>query len=134
MKVRPLIARWKSIRRFSLPLLVVVGTCAAALIIIPALLRSPADEVFRWFRRLGFPDLAGRAYVKVATGGWSQSGNDAPQGDFTQGFLLSQSNDTFTVLTRDLSVRTFHATAPGTPAHKQVAFERLDLPKEASSY
>src|SRR5207253_10343722 len=109
-----------SARRLFPRLLIGAATCVFALFLIPKLLRSPADEAFGWFGRLGFPDVAGRPYVKVATGGWSWSGNNVPQGNFTQGFLLSQSNETFTVFTKDLLVQTFHATASGTPTHERV--------------
>ena len=99
-----------------------------------ALLRivpTPAQKAFAWFGRLGFPDVKGRKYVKVATGAWSQSGNQRPEISYTEGFLLSESNGTFTVFLNDLSVKTFQKTPRDTLAYKAVGFEILDLKSNA---
>src|SRR5688500_4369079 len=72
--------------------------CAIGLLLTP----SPADDAFHWFGRLGFPDAKGRKFIRVATGHWSQYGGEAPTNRYLDGFLLSESNGAFFVLTKDL--------------------------------
>src|SRR5882672_5739205 len=73
-------------------------------------LTSRAREDFEWFSTLGFPDTRGCLYVRVATGDWSQSGDESPQNRFIKAFLLATNASTFRVLTLALLDRTFTPT------------------------
>ena len=90
-------------------------------------LTSSDLEVIRWFDQLAFPSLEKTQCVRVATGNWSKSGNEQPQNNFIIAFLLSDHDDSFSVVTRDLFTRTYNKTPPDTPIHKVVAFETRDL-------
>ncbi|MCC6151976.1 MAG: hypothetical protein IT461_17130 [Planctomycetes bacterium] len=60
------------------------------------------DEAFAWFDSLGYPSLEGRPFVRAATGGWHQNGNDPKRKDFIWGFLLTDNGTIFQVLTTEL--------------------------------
>lgn len=90
-------------------------------------LTSSDLEVIRWFDQLAFPSLEKTQCVRVATGNWTKSGNEQPQNNFIIAFLLSDHDDSFSVVTRDLFTRTYNKTPPDTPIHKVVAFETRDL-------
>ena len=94
---------------------------------------SAANADFAWFNQLGFPDVKGSPYVRVATGWWSQSGEDPPRNKFVPAFLLETNGDSFTVFTLDLFQRQFTNTAHGAAPHKRVGFETLDLREAAKS-
>jgi hypothetical protein len=115
-------------------LLALAGGCILLALLALKLFPSSADEAFSWFSRLGFPDVAGRPYVKVTAGAWSSSLNDAPRSKSIEGFLLSRSNDTFTVLTKDLFVRSFKANLAEPLSHEQIRCEPLALRAEVTSY
>ena len=87
---------------------------------------------FDWFTGLGFPDVRGYPYVRVATGWTSQTGNNPPQNRYFNGFLLGTNREEFRVIGLDLSVRTSTQTVAGTSESKRVGFDRLDLRREAS--
>jgi hypothetical protein len=95
---------------------------------------TPADEAFRWFGRLGFPDVKGKQFVRIVTGQWSQSAGEGPTNQYIDAFLLSESNGTFVVLTKDLFVRSFIKTPAETAAHQQVGYEPFNLALEAEAY
>jgi hypothetical protein len=88
---------------------------------------------FAWFGALGFPDVRGCPFVRVATGEWSQFPGKPPTNSYVHGFLLGRKGDDFTVLTVSLQTEVFHKTPPGTPAHQRVGYESLDLGEEAAA-
>ncbi len=98
-----------------------IGLSAVAGALVTVLLLNWRLEVqqaradFEWFSALGFPEPKGRPYARVATGAWSQTGNDAPRIHYLNGFLLATNGDAFTVFGLDLSIRTFTNTPAGTP-------------------
>lgn len=85
---------------------------------------------FNWFGTLGFSDVKGSPYVRIATGWWSQRGDDGPKNQYLNGFLLSSNATSFKVLTLDLSTFVFTNSHPGTAEHERVGFELLDLHRE----
>ena len=91
---------------------------------------ATADEAeldFKWFSGLGFPDVKDRPFIRVATGQWSQSGNNPPQNRFTTAFLLAEEGPIFRVLSLDLSDTRLARSAPDTKDHERVGFEPLEL-------
>lgn len=95
-------------------------------------LSAEATTNFEWFSHLGFPDVKGCPLVHVATGGWYQSGNEPPQNQYLDAFLLSSNAHDFTVFTTDLSKHTFTYTTNGTPEYERVSFEPRILNDEVS--
>jgi len=120
-------------RRYPTRFAILVLVIAAIVLTLFLLLPTPSDQAFRWFSALGFPDVKGRPFVRVATGHWVQYGDAGPTNQYIDGFLLHQSNGAFTVLTKDLFIRPFTNTAPGTAAHEEVGYETLDLAKESGA-
>ena len=93
---------------------------------------TPASKAdFEWFSTLGFPDVKDAPFVRVATGGWSQSGGDPPQGQYALAFLLSTNGSTFSTLDMDLFQRTFTESAAGTEEYKRVGYEKIGLKERA---
>jgi hypothetical protein len=86
---------------------------------------------FQWFGTLGFPDVKDCPYVQVATGAWSQSGNDPPRNTYVNGFLLFTNTNYFRVLTLDLSIRMFTNSAVAKPEYERVGFQILNFKREA---
>ena len=95
-------------------------------------LTSQARKDFEWFSTLGFPDTKGCPYVRVATGEWSQSGDEPPQNRFVKAFLLATNAPNFRVLTLDLFDRTFMQTNFEAKAYTRVGFEVLGLSNEVT--
>jgi hypothetical protein len=96
----------------------------------PSGVEKEAREAFAWFDGLGFPDLRKRAYVKVATGAWTQAAGKDPENTYIRAFLLEDAGRTFTVLTEDLEVSGFEKSEDA-PGRMQAGYERLDLRAEA---
>lgn len=96
--------------------------------------QSDIRKAFAWFGKLGFPDVKDCRYIRIATGQWSQHGNAPRQNTYLNAFLIDEKDNTFTALTQDLFIRTFENTEPNTPKHQQVAYEELNLEKEAKAY
>jgi hypothetical protein len=91
---------------------------------------TPAEQQqFAWFDTLGFPDLSNASFVRVSTGWWSRTNNDAPVNSERLAFLLNQEGATFSVFTLDFSKYSFTRTPAGTEPHLTVAYEILDLKK-----
>lgn len=88
---------------------------------------------FQWFSNLGFPDVKGCPFVRVATGQWSQSGDEPPQNHYLKGFLLATNGNVFTVLSLNLSQAQFANSTASIPEHKRVGFEVLRLDAEAEA-
>ena len=88
-----------------------------------------------FFSRLGFADVAGKAYVEVATGrGWVDE-EGVEHLDTFRGFLLEEDEaGRFNVLSDDLFVREFTVVAgEKTPRIKQVGFKQLKLASEVQA-
>lgn len=96
--------------------------------------QSDIRKAFAWFEKLGFPDVKDCRYIRIATGQWSQHGNAPRQNTYLNAFLIDEKDNAFTALTQDLFIRTFKNTEPNTPKHQQVAYEELNLEKEAKAY
>ena len=85
-------------------------------------LTPQARKDFEWFSTLGFADLKGCPYVRVATGGWSRSGDDPPQQQFMEGFLLATNTSGFKMFTlSDLYETTFIQSNPATKQPTTIA-------------
>src|SRR6266542_591511 len=118
-------------------LILIAGMAISHLILVNR--RRPRDEppsedpkeAFTWFDTLGFPDVKGRPFVRVATGRWYQYENDPPRNTYVPGFLLEDTGDTFSVLTVSRATETYRKTHAKTAAPEQVGYEVLDLVKEA---
>ena len=54
-------------------------------------------------RAFGFPDATSLPYVRVATGLYTQTGNQPPQNAFVEGFLLREDAESFTVFVSNVS-------------------------------
>ena len=73
-------------------------------------LTPQARKDFEWFSTLGFPDPKGCVLVRVDTGGWRQSGEDARREIYEDAFLETTNTAGFTVLTMDLVEQTYAQT------------------------
>jgi hypothetical protein len=116
-------------------LLTLSGVGCAAQPAAPGL--SPAAErarTFGWFSTLGFPDVKGCKLVLVSTGGWYRSGSDPPRNTYLLGFVLEENGKSFSVLTLDLTTRTFRWSPPGAAEHERVGYEKLPLAKTAEDH
>lgn len=90
-------------------------------------LTAEARADFEWFQGLGFPDVQGRPFERVATGRWAQYSGRPPSNTYENAFLLGTNTNSFKVLTVELSVETFTNTAASTPEHQRIGFAALDL-------
>jgi hypothetical protein len=90
-------------KRLSLNLLITFAMAVASLQPCLAALSEPAQEAVNWYDTLGYPDSQGLPYVRVATGLWSHTGNQPPEPTFTEGFLISEDKDSFTVFLCSIS-------------------------------
>ncbi|MCR9243533.1 MAG: hypothetical protein NXI31_00770 [bacterium] len=88
----------------------------------PEIPDSEFNEAVTWFDNLGYPAVGDQPFVRIATGRWSQHGNEPKQNTFLAGFLLSDDGREFRVLTVDLKTEKFERTAKGTPEHERVGF------------
>lgn len=110
-------------------------------------LSADARDALAWLDTLGFPDAKDLSYVRVATGSWTQRGNQTPENRFVEGFLVREEPDAFTVFICSVSdfkdrfgsdephapLTTVRFTRMTTgPAHKRVDFEVLDFKKVSS--
>ena len=102
----------------------------------PAVKSTAAErtKAFEWFSRLGYPDVKGRKYVRVATGHWFQAGNDPPTNTYQRGFVLAEEGDRFTVLTLSLAEPKYKRTPADTPGYKQVGYTATELKTGAAAY
>ena len=92
------------------------------------------ESDFKWFSGLGFPDVAACSYGRIADGGWTQSGAEAPpRADYNYGFLLMTNQSVFRVLTIDLMEETLTNREDKTNEYKSVGFKKLDLTSEADA-
>jgi hypothetical protein len=88
---------------------------------------SAARADFEWFSKLGFPDVKGCPFIRVATGQWSQAGDGSRQNNYLDAFLIGTNNNTFSIFSLDLLTRAFTNTPPGTAEYQRAGFERADL-------
>jgi hypothetical protein len=95
-------------------------------------LSPQARKDFEWFSNLSFPDTKSCPYVRVATGQWSQSGDEPPRNRFIKAFLLATNASSFRVLTLDLFDRTFTPTNSEAKPYTSIGFERLVLTNEVA--
>jgi hypothetical protein len=96
-------------------------------------LEPEARAAFTWFDSLGFPDVRGCQYARVATGRrdfWA----DTDRNTYADGFIIKEVGDSFTVLDLDLFIETFTKTPAGTPEPQRVGYEPLDLEQEMTTH
>lgn len=100
----------------------------------PVALTPQARQDFEWFSTLGFPDLKGCPFVRVATGFWwrNQASDDPPQQNIFKAFLLATNNFGFRVFTLDLAENSFTQTNPIANGNTRPGFEVLELSKEVA--
>jgi len=108
-------------------------------LVVLAFYHLPAAEVsgeartnFEWFNSLGFPEVKGSSFVRIATGSWGRMGNQPPQNQYLNAFLLASNATNFTSISLDLSRRTLSHSTNGTPEYQRVGFDRLNLQSEAN--
>lgn len=97
---------------------------------------SSADtrtETFDWFGTLGFPDVKGLKFLRIATGG-ANYGNGTPQYVFVHGFLLKEDGASFTALTLSLEKETYQKSPAKTPHDAEVGYEAADLAVDAAAF
>jgi hypothetical protein len=90
-------------------------------------------RAFAWFDTLGFPDLLGKKYVRVATGYWRKSSDAPPENTYIQAFLLTDDGEQFRVFTANLETFTFTKTLPSVEEYERVGYEMLDLHSEVTA-
>lgn len=91
-------------------------------------LSTEACADFEWFSTLGFPDVSNYACVRVSTGETEQRGYGPPSNVRMIAFLLTNTAETFTVLTPGLETKTFtNAPADDDADAACVGFEPVDL-------
>jgi hypothetical protein len=115
--------------------------------LIPLEIRAGTERAVAWYDTLGYPDAKGLRYVRVATGRWSQSGNEPRENRFVEGFLVREDTASFTVFLCNVSsfASGFEVTQPypplatvrfarrtSGPAYQQVGYDVLDFRKVAS--
>ncbi|HYT92499.1 MAG TPA: hypothetical protein VEL76_27535 [Gemmataceae bacterium] len=102
----------------------------------PAVKSTAAErtKAFEWFSGLGYPDVKGRKYVRVATGDWFQAGNAPPTNTHQRGFVLAEEGERFTVLTLSLAEPKYKRTPADTPSYKQVGYTATELKTGATAY
>jgi hypothetical protein len=96
--------------------------------------REERERTFTWFGTLGFPDVKGRSFVRVATGRWWQPDDGPLQNSYLTGFLLEDRGETFVVFTPALETLTLRKTPDKAPAHERVGYEVRDLAADAAAY
>jgi hypothetical protein len=92
----------KRILLAALGLICLVIAAAVALLFWP----GQADEDFKWFGTLGWPDVKGKPLVRVLSKTMERDIQISKKWD-TLGFLLNESTNSFTVLTLDLRTKTY---------------------------
>jgi hypothetical protein len=108
---------------------------------------AQTSDALAWYDTLGFPDAKNLPYVRVSTGRWTQSGNQARENRFVEGFLVGEESNIFSVFIcyvpdfRTLWYMGDAATPlttvrfvrkPDGPAYSRVEYQVLDLEKAAS--
>lgn len=90
---------------------------------------SNARADFEWFSKLGFPDVKGCEFVRVATGRYSQVVDEpaSARNSYINGFLLATNGGTFTIFSLGLVTHTYTNSAPGTAEYKRVGMEPADV-------
>jgi len=95
---------------------------------------TPADrKAIAWFDSLGFPDLAGKKCVRVATGKAMRIGDAPWQNSYRVAFLLEEHGESFTVFAFDLSTKIYTKTPAETAEAYRVGYEVLDLKQFATA-
>lgn len=96
--------------------------------------RFKSHRAFKWFDKLGFPGGKGCKLVRVERG---EGYYHVPGFDVSpsrEGFLVSNDEKQFTILTLDLFLLTLHKPNENTPKYKQFSYKELDLQEFAQRY
>jgi hypothetical protein len=110
---------------------IVTGLVMLTFYLLPAAeVSEEARTNFEWFNSLGFPDVKGCPFARIATGSWGQMGNQPPQNQYLNAFLLASNATNFTSISLDLSRRTLSYSTNGTPEYQCVRYDRLNLKRE----
>jgi hypothetical protein len=88
---------------------------------------AEASRAFQWFDTLGFPDVHGKQLVEVKLGLEVDRSLASPQPVSFVALLVGSDGDQFSVLTPNLSELSYRKTPSGTPANRQVSYQKLDL-------
>ena len=98
-------------------------------------LTSSDQKLIAWFDSLGFPELAKKPCVRVATGNLGHYSDDPPENTYRVGFLLAEKRDEFTVflVAPELDARTYRRSPPGTPEYQPVGYNVQDLKELAAA-
>jgi protein-S-isoprenylcysteine O-methyltransferase Ste14 len=99
--------------------------------------KSTAEErnkAFQWFSRLGFLDVKGRKFVRVATGKFFTSNGSPLMNTYVRGFLLEEKGDRFRVLTLSLTEQPYQKSAADAAVHEQVGFDVIELKQGAAAF
>ena len=92
-----------------------------------------AKALFTWLDTLGFPDVRGRAYVRVTTG-WvtDSSGDERPL--HAAGFLVSDTDTAITILSTGLVTNEYRKDSAQTDERRRVQCQRVDLAAEMTAH
>lgn len=130
-----MVNRWldamqRRFHRTPIAIVIVLAAFIGAYRAVETVTDSIAD--FKWFSGLGFPDVAGCPYVRVAAG-WHQTGSGSRETDYINGFLLGTNGQACRVLTLGLWEETLTNSMVETNEYEQVSYSKLDLKIEARS-
>jgi hypothetical protein len=98
------------------------------------MLTTEAREAFTWFDKLEFPDVSGKPFVLATTSNYWLDEKNLQYNERTYGYLLSENENSFTVLTSGLTVNKFQKSPLNTPERERVGFAIVNLEEAAQLY
>ncbi len=96
--------------------------------------RFKAHLAFKWFDRLSFPDVKGCKLVRVERGEGYYHVPGFAASPCREGFLVSDDEKQFDILTLDLFLLTLHKPDENTSKYMQFSYKELDLQEFAQRY
>ncbi|MEE9403197.1 MAG: hypothetical protein V3V47_08370 [Desulfobacteria bacterium] len=96
--------------------------------------RFKSHRAFKWFDKLGFPDVKGCKLVRVEQGEGFYHVPGFAASPCREGFLVNDDKKQFTVLTLDLFLLTLDKPNENIPIYRQFRCEELDLQEFAQRY
>ncbi len=72
--------------------------------VVPAVSLTEIADAIRWFDTLGFPDTRNLSYGRASTGLWTQSGNQARENSYIEGFVVGNEPEAFTLFATSVPI------------------------------
>lgn len=94
---------------------------------------SERSELFEWFSSLDYPDVKDRPFVRVTAVNAKRQGSENSREPDRYGFLLSQTDQTFTVFLPHLETATFDKALTETEQGERFEFAVASLPQFAGA-